>query len=46
VSLQQVTDGRMLLRIPQHSEAGGPIDHVDRVVVGAEFVRELVDAGL
>ena len=39
-------EGRIVLRIPQEEWAGDLIDSVDRVVVGAGFVRELVDAGL
>ena len=42
----QVTDERVLLKIPQHDHAGDLIDSVDRVVVGAKFLRDLVDAGL
>jgi Protein of unknown function DUF262 len=39
-------DGRIVLHIKQTDRAGDLIDSVDRVVVGAEFVKELVDAGL
>lgn len=37
---------RVLLRIPQLSRDGGILDALDRVEVGAKFVRQLVDAGL
>jgi hypothetical protein len=39
-------DGRLLLRVPQDDAGDGPIDCVDRVVMGAAFVKELVEAGL
>jgi hypothetical protein len=39
-------DERTLLRVMQTDRGGDLIDYVDRVVVGAEFVKELVDAGL
>lgn len=42
----QVMDERILLKIPQDDHAGDAVDSVDRVVVGAELVRDLVDAGL
>jgi hypothetical protein len=41
------TDGeRMVLNVPQIDHGGVLIDSVDRVVLGAEFVNELADAGL
>jgi hypothetical protein len=39
-------EGRIILRVPQTKHAGEVIDSVDRVIVGAAIVRELVDAGL
>jgi len=41
-----VEDNVMLLKIPQDDAGDGPVDTVDRVAVGAAFLRELVDAGL
>ena len=42
----QVEGERILLTIPQHDHDGHAVDAVDRVVVGAAFVRVLVDAGM
>ena len=39
-------DGRLLLQVPQADAGGDLIDCVDRVVMGAAFVKELVQAGL
>jgi hypothetical protein len=39
-------DGRLLLQVPQADPGGDLIDCVDRVVMGAAFVKELVEAGL
>lgn len=41
-----INDERINLSVPQTDHAGDLIDTVDRIVVGAEFVKELVDAGL
>ena len=41
-----MNDERIVLNVTQRDRAGDLIDSVDRVVVGAEFVKELVDAGL
>jgi hypothetical protein len=37
---------RMVLRIPQVGEGLSAVDTADRVLIGAEFLRQLVDAGL
>jgi hypothetical protein len=39
-------DGVVLLAIPQQKSAIGPVDAIDRVVAGAAFLRDLVEAGL
>lgn len=39
-------DGRMVLRIPQHEVDGLHVDVVNRVEVGADFLKDLVAAGL
>ena len=36
----------IVLRISQHDYGDGPVDSEDRVVIGAAFLRALVDAGL
>jgi hypothetical protein len=36
----------IVLRIPQHDNGDGPVDSEDRVVIGAAFLRALVNAGL
>ena len=41
-----VEEERMLLLIPQLGEGPSAVDTVDRVSIGAEFLRQLVDAGL
>ncbi|MFI5734025.1 DUF262 domain-containing protein [Kribbella sp. NPDC051587] len=42
-----VTDNRIVLKIPQvHREGMPSVDSVDRVAVGAAFLRELVEKGL
>jgi hypothetical protein len=42
-----VSEGeRIVLRVPQVDREGNRIDAVDRVLVGAQLVRELVEAGL
>jgi hypothetical protein len=41
-----ITDEDIVLRIPQHDHGGGLVDSTDRVVVGAAFLRALVEAGL
>jgi hypothetical protein len=35
-----------LLKVPQHDHGDGLVDSVDRVVIGAAFLRDLVEAGL
>lgn len=40
------TGGGVVLRIPQHDNGDGPVDSEDRVVIGAAFLRALVEAGL
>jgi hypothetical protein len=39
-------DGRLLLRIPQVDRGGGLVDCVNRVGLGAQFISDLVAAGL
>jgi hypothetical protein len=39
-------DGRYLFRVAQQEVAGDRVDSADRVVAGAELLRELVRAGL
>jgi len=41
-----LADEHFVLRIPQHNHGDGLVDSVDRVVIGAAFLRDLVDAGL
>jgi hypothetical protein len=41
-----MSDERIVLKVKQTDHAGDLIDTVDRIVAGAEFVKELVDAGL
>jgi uncharacterized protein (DUF2252 family) len=36
----------IVLKIPQHDHGAGRVDSADRVVVGAAFLRDLVEAGL
>jgi len=36
----------IVLRILQHDDGEGPVDSEDRVVVGAAFLRDLLDVGL
>jgi hypothetical protein len=48
-SRYEVTDSaaeRFVLTIPQHDHGHGCVDAIDRVIVGADFLRDLVDAGL
>jgi hypothetical protein len=40
-----ITGEGIVLRIPQHDHGDGLIDSTDRVVVGAAFLRALVEAG-
>jgi hypothetical protein len=42
----EIDEERTLLRIPQVDDAPSAVDSADRVLIGAEFVRQLVDAGL
>ncbi|MCM4083051.1 DUF262 domain-containing protein [Paractinoplanes hotanensis] len=39
-------DGELLLRIEQQDHGDGPVDLTDRVVAGAGFLRDLLEAGL
>ena len=39
-------DAGIVLRISQHDDGDGPVDSENRVVIGAAFLRALVDAGL
>ncbi|MER7992285.1 hypothetical protein [Micromonospora chalcea] len=39
-------DGAVMLTIPQQEGADGLVDAIDRVVAGAAFLRDLVQAGL
>lgn len=39
-------DGAVMLTIPQQEGASGPVDAIDRIVAGAAFLRDLVQAGL
>ena len=41
-----ISEEGIVLKIPQHDQGGGLVDAVDRVVVGAAFLRDLVEAGL
>ena len=38
--------GSIVLKIPQHDHGHGLVDSTDRVIVGAAFLRDLVEAGL
>ena len=40
------TDEAIMLKIPQHEHTDGLVDSTDRVVAGAAFLRDLVEAGL
>ncbi len=42
----EITDEDIVLKIPQHDHGDGLIDSADRVVIGAAFLRDLVEAGL
>lgn len=41
-----IAEDRVVLEIPQHDHGGGLVDSVDRVAIGAAFLRDLVEAGL
>jgi len=41
-----IADKRVVLKIPQHDHGDGLVDSADRVVIGAAFLRALVEAGL
>jgi hypothetical protein len=41
-----IADEGIVLTIPQHDHGEGLVDSADRVVVGAAFLRDLVEAGL
>ena len=41
-----IADEGIVLKIPQHDHGNGLVDSADRVVVGAAFLRALVEAGL
>ena len=41
-----IKDGRIVLNVTQAAHSGHFIDTVDRIVLGAEFVRTLIGAGL
>ena len=42
----EVSDERTVLKIPQYDHGHGLVDSVDRIEVGAAFLRDLVEAGL
>jgi hypothetical protein len=42
----QSADAGIVLKVPQHDHGDGPVDTADRVVIGAAFLRALVEAGL
>ena len=42
----EIADEGIVLKIPQHHHGDGLVDSADRVVVGAAFLRDLVEAGL
>ena len=42
----EIADEGIVLKIPQHDHDNGLVDSADRVVVGAAFLRDLVEAGL
>jgi len=42
----EIEEERTLLRLPQVDDAPLAVDTADRVTIGAEFLRQLVDAGL
>lgn len=42
----EITDEDIVLKIPQHDHGDGLIDSADRVVIGAAFLCDLVEAGL
>lgn len=41
-----IAEERTVLKIPQHDYGDGLVDSADRVVIGAAFLRDLVEAGL
>ena len=41
-----IAEEGIVLKIPQHDHGDGLVDSADRVVVGAAFLRDLVEAGL
>lgn len=41
-----IAEEGIVLKIPQHDRGDGLVDSADRVVVGASFLRDLVEAGL
>jgi hypothetical protein len=41
-----IADRGIVLKIPQHDHGDGLVDSADRVIVGAAFLRDLVEAGL
>jgi hypothetical protein len=42
----EISDEGIVLKVPQYDHGHGLIDSADRVVVGAAFLRDLVEAGL
>lgn len=42
----EIADEGIVLKIPQHDHGDGLVDSADRVVIGAAFLRDLVEAGL